>query len=76
MHVNFTIYCIQPFSRLSVPIASLFVPKTIRSRERIDLVWSIRSWDDSFHGRFVPGTIRTVDDSFRKNKVLVNCKYG
>jgi len=47
-----------------------FVPKTFRSLERNVYIWTIRSLDVSFPGRFVLKTIRTLDDSFSGRFVL------
>jgi len=46
-------------------VTGLFVPKTFRSQERNTnfgrfVPWKFRSLDDSYLGRFVPRTIRSL----------------
>ena len=51
-------------------VTGRFVPKTFSSLERNVYIWTIRSLDVSFLGRFVLKTIRTLDDSFFGRFVL------
>jgi len=61
--IGYNAKCVNLY-RWGLGVTGLFVPKTFRSQEQNTnfgrFVWTIRSLDDSFLGRFIPRTIRSL----------------